>query len=69
MKIRSYTKKELAMAYAPELSLQGARNRLHNWLHVNKKLMAALYDANYTDSQRIFTAKQVEIIFQFLGEP
>jgi len=63
------SKKELALAYAPDLSLQSARNRLHDWLHFNKNLMRELRKANYHDSQRIFTAKQVEIIFEHLGEP
>ena len=69
MNIRPYTKKELALAYAPELSVQGARNRLHQWLHFNKQLMSDLYAANYQDSQRVFTSRQVQIIFDHLGEP
>ena len=63
------SKKELAMAYAPELSESGAYKRLRQWLHFNKQLMAALYEANYRDSQRVFTSRQVQIIFEHLGEP
>ena len=69
MNIRPYTKKELALAYAPELSVQGARNRLHQWLHFNKQLMADLRAANYQDKQRVFTSRQVQIILDYLGEP
>ena len=69
MQIRSYSKKELAVAYAPDLSYSGARKRLHYWLHLNEPLMAELRAAQYHDSQRLLTARQVEIIFRHLGEP
>ena len=69
LRVSPMTKKELALAYAPELSVQGARNRLHQWLHFNKQLMSDLYAANYQDSQRVFTSRQVQIIFEHLGEP
>ena len=69
MKISPMSKKQLALAYAPELSESGAYKRLHQWLHFNKNLMADLRAANYQDKQRVFTGKQVAIIFQYLGEP
>ena len=69
MKISPMSKKQLALAYAPELSESGAYKRLHQWLHFNKQLMSDLYAANYQDSQRVFTSKQVQIIFEYLGYP
>ena len=69
LRVSPMSKKQLALAYAPELSESGAYKRLHQWLHFNKQLMSDLYAANYQDSQRVFTGKQVAIIFQYLGEP
>ncbi len=63
------SKKQLALAYAPELSESGAYKRLHQWLHFNKQLMSDLYAANYQDKQRVFTSRQVAIIYEYLGEP
>lgn len=69
MSIKSYSKKELALAYAPDLSMSGALNRLANWIKVNKELQAALYAAGYQDRQRCLTPAQVSLIFEYLGEP
>jgi len=69
MKIQSYSKKELALAYAPNLSMSGALNRLAAWISHNPPLVKALDDTGYTIKQRVFTCKQVELIFEYLGEP
>ena len=69
MKHTAMTKKELAMAYSPELSIGGAVNRLRQWLHFNKALMEELILAGYREKQHLLTARQVEIIVRYLGEP
>lgn len=69
MKIKPYSKKELALAYAPNLSMSGALNRLAAWIKHNPQLLSALLQTGYTPNQRVFTSKQVELIFEFLGEP
>ena len=69
MKVQSYSKKELALSYAPNLSMSGALNRLASWIKQNPPLMAALSDTGYTTRQRVLTCKQVELIFEYLGEP
>ena len=63
------SKKELSQLYAPELTLGAALNRLRQWLHHNSALMHDLHEANYHDGDRLFTPRQVEIIFRHLGEP
>ena len=55
--VRPYSKRELAMAYAPEISPVSALNRLE------------LGDTGYRPRQRVFTSLQVELIFRYLGRP
>lgn len=62
-------KAQLAEAYGPGMSPSGALNRLHEWLHHSPKLMAALEATGYRDRQKTFSPKQVQIIYDFLGEP
>jgi len=69
MEIRSYSKGELAQAYAPDITAHAAVNRLMNWIKLNKPLYTALQQCGYTDNRRLFTARQVALIFEYLGEP
>lgn len=69
MKLKPYSKKELALAYAPDLTLTSALRRLRQWINDDRPLLEALTQAGYRPEQRIFTIKQVEIIFNFIGEP
>lgn len=69
MQIKSYTKKELALAYAPCLSMSGALNRLASWINGNRELLTALCKCGYQTRQRVFTSYQVRLIFDYLGEP
>ena len=63
------TKKQLALAYAPDLSVGGAINRLRHWLHHNAALMDELRQTHYRETQHLLTARQVAIIMKHLGEP
>ena len=67
--VRPMSKKELALAYGPGLSMGGALKRLNAWLHYNADLMQALYAVHYRDNQRILTVRQVAIVYQYLGRP
>ena len=69
MEIKSYTKKELALAYSPNLTMVSALNRLATWITGNEDLLSALQRSGYSKNQRIFTSYQVRLIFGFLGEP
>ena len=68
-RIRPYYKSELAEAYAPCLSLGSALNRLAHWIDTNAELAEALAQTGYRRTQRVFTSRQVELIFQYLGKP
>jgi len=69
MQIHPYTKKELALAYAPNVSMSAALNRLSLWLRTNPELWDALIRSGYRPTQRYFTSYQVRLIFDYLGEP
>ena len=66
---RSMGKSELAMAYAPELTPHSAVKRLMKWLSINPALMAALRETHYYSTQKVLTARQVQLIYHYLGEP
>lgn len=67
--VRPYSKRELAMAYAPDISPCSAFNRLAGWVRHHQKLSHELDEAGYQNRQRIFTSLQVELIFRYLGRP
>ena len=69
MEIRPYYKSELAEAYGPNLCYRSALNRLATWIRTNHKLTEALKVTDYRPSQRMFTSRQVALIFEYLGEP
>ena len=68
-RIRPYYKSELAQAYAPDICLGAALNRLASWIRTNTQLSEALKQTNYRVRQRMFTSRQVALIFEYLGEP
>ena len=45
--VRPYSKRELAMAYAPEISPVSALNRLAEWMRDNDRLTRELGDTGY----------------------
>lgn len=67
--VRPYSKRELAIAYAPEISPVSALNRLAEWIRYNERLFRELGDTGYRPRQRVFTSLQVELIFRYLGRP
>ena len=68
-RIRPYYKSELAEAYAPYLAPGSALNRLAHWIELNTPLSQALAQTGYRRNQRLFTSRQVALIFEYLGEP
>jgi len=66
---RPMSKGELARLYAPRLTDNAAVKRLMLWIDLNTELKQQLAKAHYQKMQRIFTVRQVELIFQYLGQP
>lgn len=67
--VRPYSKRELATAYAPDISPVSALNRLAEWIRLNRRLSGELMETGYRPRQRLFTSLQVELIFRYLGRP
>ena len=63
--VRSYTKGELAMLYSPRAKYESAIRMLNRYLHRCRGLMDELMSLGY----RRFTRPQVQVIFDYLGEP
>ncbi|MBQ0022359.1 MAG: DUF4248 domain-containing protein [Prevotellaceae bacterium] len=63
------SKTELALQYMPNIQPRSAVNRLAKWLKLNPSLWQALTEAGYRPTQKVFTQLQVDIIWQYLGEP
>ena len=63
--MRPYSKRELAMAYAPDISPSSALNRLAGWVRHHRRLSDELDETGYQNRQRIFTSLQVELIFRY----
>ena len=67
--VRPYSKSELARAYAPDIAPTSALNRLAQWIKLNQPLSEALRETGYYARQHVFTSRQVELIFHYLGRP
>ena len=67
--IRPYTKSELATMYFPIGSTSNALRRLNRYIHHAHGLMPALLATGYRVNDRHFTRRQVQLIFEYLGEP
>lgn len=63
------SKAQLAALYAPCLSERGALKRLQAWIDFNPRLARALERAGFRKRQKLLTPRQVDIIYQYLGEP
>lgn len=67
--IQPYTKFALSQAYFPESSYKTAARHLNRWIQSDMTLCDALKQTGYDKNQRRFTAQQVSLIFEHLGEP
>ena len=65
----SLTKSQLATMYFPIGSTSNALRRLNRYIHHAHGLMPALLATGYRVNDRHFTRRQVQLIFEYLGEP
>lgn len=66
---RPMSKGQLAQLYAPDLKPGSAVNRLMKWIAMQPELLERLRQSGYEPRLRVFTVRQVELIFQYLGQP
>ena len=69
MKIRSYSKQELAMLYFPDSDPRTATCHLMRWINRNPTLLQKLKSTGYYRSSKYFTTRQVCMILDYLGDP
>ena len=69
MKIRSYSKQELAMLYFPDSDPRIATNHLMRWINRNQSLLQELHATGYYNHSKFFTTRQVCAILDYLGDP
>ena len=63
------TKKELAMAYCPDIDYTAALKKLNQWIRNNTELSARLAATGHIPTHRRFTPQQVRLLLRYLGEP
>ena len=64
-----YTKFQIVMQYLPDLDPETASRTFRRWIHDDIPLQKELRRMGYHASQKYFTAQQVDILHEFLGEP
>ena len=69
MKIRCYSKQELATIYFPDADPHVAVNRLNGWIKRCRPLHEALQQCSLGKYSKFFSARQVALIVEYLGEP
>ena len=68
-KIRTYTKKELALMYFPESYPRTAVNHLMVWIRCCDPLWEKRLKMGYCKTSKSLSPKQVKAIVDYLGEP
>ncbi|EJW99237.1 hypothetical protein EVA_12655 [gut metagenome] len=63
------SKKEIARLYFPGLDDHQACNGLRRWIKQCVELESKLIQTGYVPKQRSFTPRQLELIFEYLGDP
>ena len=69
MKTQALYTKELAAMYFANCSPKSATMHLKRWIDRNDSLKNELAETGYKEGQRVFTPRQVELVFRHLGEP
>ena len=69
MKTQTLYTKELAALYFANSTPKAATTHLKRWIRRNEPLKNELAETGYKEGQRVFTPRQVELIFRHLGEP
>ena len=65
----SLTKSELAQLYFPGAPRSSALRLLHKYITSAHGLLPALEQVGYQRTSRRLTRRQVQLIFEYLGEP
>ncbi len=64
-----YSHQELAVLYFPDIRPESASSQLSRWINRDPELLEELRRVGYHKHQRTFTPRQVNILFDHLGDP
>ena len=67
--IKTYSKRELACLYNPDITPRCAIRTLNRWIKRNKELLEQLVGTGYHARTRTFTPRQIQIIVSILDIP
>lgn len=67
--MKSYSFKELALAYFPDKSSESATKQLRSWITNIPDLSDALVAAGHYKNQKILPPRLISILVNWLGEP
>ena len=68
-KIRSYSKKELALMFFPDSTPETAVKHLMSLIRRNDMLWDELQSMGYNKRRKTFTPREIKAIFDWLGAP
>ena len=68
-KIRSYSKKELALLFFPDSTPETAVKHLMSLIRRNDMLWDELQSMGYNKRRKTFTPREIKAIFDWLGAP
>lgn len=67
--VKCCRKSELAALYFPDLDRDIAVQKLMRWVKKCGGLLESLLKCGYNSRNRTFSAREVRLIFSYLGEP
>lgn len=65
----TFSHQELAVMYFPDVRPESASSMLSRWINRDPELLDELRRMGYRKHQRTFTPRQVNILFDHLGDP
>ena len=65
----TYSHQELAVLYFPDILPESASSQLSRWINRDPDLLGELRRVGYIKHQRTFTPRQLNILFDHLGNP
>ena len=66
---RCISKTELGLAYFPDSCPDTARRHLVRWINDCPRLLSALRHEGYSSATRVFTKRQLQLIYDHFGPP
>lgn len=63
------SKRAVALLYFPNSKPESAEKHLMVWIKRCKPLLELLRENGYQNTNKVFTPKELELVFNYLGDP